>query len=255
MKKKLPAALFLFAFLAASGYALDLQEALSILMDKALAVHITARVMENGKQTIWNMDISQVTISGKAVTVNLNGNNIVVTAQFTPYKESGNQVLLVAQGQTWITSPVDKKVKYATSFKSLPIDLGEPVLFYPLGVNLQTEKYGNVYIELEIRVVPYADDLVAAKQQNEKGSSGSPSPSDSSSGSGTQSGPSSNGGSTTGGAANGSGNSGTSAGTSGAGSNSGATGSSGAGSSPDSAQTSTGTGRAPSPSTSSTTNR
>ncbi|WP_455381172.1 hypothetical protein [Salinispira pacifica] len=156
MKRSLALSLLLLVGLSAYGYALDVEEALSLLKDKALAVHITARVTENGKQTIWNMDLSEVTISGRAVTVKLNGSNMVVVATFTPYRETSNSVLLVAQGQTWITSPVDKQVRYATSFRSLPIDMGEKVLFYPLGVNVQTEKYGNINIELEIRVVPYS---------------------------------------------------------------------------------------------------
>lgn len=155
MRKSAALSLLMLAGLTAYGYALDLDQALALLKDKALSVHITARVTENGKQTIWNMDLSEVTIFGRAVTVKLNGSNIVVVATFTPYRETSKSVLLVAQGQTWITSPVDKEVKYATSFRSLPIDMGEKVLFYPLGVNLQTEKYGNINIELEIRVVPY----------------------------------------------------------------------------------------------------
>jgi hypothetical protein len=155
MRKSAALSLLMLAGLTAYGYALDLDQALALLKDKALAVHITARVTENGKQTIWNMDLSEVTIFGRSVTVKLNGSNIVVVATFTPYRETSNSVLLVAQGQTWITSPVDKQVKYATSFRSLPIDMGEKVLFYPLGVNVQTEKYGNINIELEVRVVPY----------------------------------------------------------------------------------------------------
>lgn len=156
MRRPLALGIIIFAGLSASAYALDVEQALALLMDKALAVHITARVTENGKQTIWNMDLSEVTISGRAVTVKLNGSNLVVVANFTPYRETPNSLLLVAQGQTWITSQVDKQVKYATSFRSMPIDMGEKVLFYPLGVNLQTEKYGNINIELEIRVVPYS---------------------------------------------------------------------------------------------------
>ncbi|HUX49382.1 MAG TPA: hypothetical protein VMW73_01215 [Spirochaetia bacterium] len=168
MIRKVSAAFLLFAAVGTSAYAFDVEHALKLLMDKALSVHITARVTEDGKQTIWNMNLSEVTISGRAVSIRLNGSNIVVVAQFTPYQETGSQVLLVAQGQTWITSPVNKEVKYATSFKSLPINLGESVLFYPLGVNLQTEKYGNINIELEIQVVPYISD-----KSKEKGDTGS----------------------------------------------------------------------------------
>ncbi|HUX12202.1 MAG TPA: hypothetical protein VMW87_04190 [Spirochaetia bacterium] len=156
MVRPLALGMIMFAGLSASAHALDVEQALALLMDKALAVHITARVTENGEQTIWNMDLSEVTISGRAVTVKLNGSNLVVVANFTPYRETPNSLLLVAQGQTWITSQVDKQVKYATSFRSMPIDMGEKVLFYPLGVNLQTEKYGNINIELEVRVVPYS---------------------------------------------------------------------------------------------------
>ncbi len=186
MRRTVSVALFLLAAMASGAYALDVEQALALLMDKALSVHITARVTENGKQTIWNMDLSEVTISGRAVTVKLNGSNIVVVAQFTPYRETGSHVLLVAQGQTWITSPVDKEVKYATSFKSMPINLGEKVLFYPLGVNLHTTKYGNINIELEIRVVPYAKDA-SAKDASAKDASAKDAPKKDGSGKGESS--------------------------------------------------------------------
>jgi hypothetical protein len=139
----------------------DSQETLELLEGRALQVSITARIIEDGEETVWNMDLTRVTISGRAVTVRLEGSNVVVVANFTPYREDDNSVLLVAQGQTWVTgADDDERVTYRTALKSLPMRLGEPVVFLPLGdrpidVNIDTEDYGVFNIELEVNVEPY----------------------------------------------------------------------------------------------------
>lgn len=134
---------------------------LELLEGRALQVSITARIIEDGEETVWNMDLTRVTISGRAVTVRLEGSNVVVVANFTPYREDDNSILLVAQGQTWLTgSEENDPVRYRTAFKSLPMRLGEPVVFLPLGdrpidMNIDTEEYGVFNIELEVNVEPY----------------------------------------------------------------------------------------------------
>lgn len=138
----------------------DLEDALQLLLNQALSVEISARIVENGQETVWTMELSRVTISGRAVTVRLDGSNVVVVVQFTPYIAEDSSVLLVAQGQTWVTTSESQDAVYRTAFRSIPINLGEPVVFLPLGnhpidVNVDTDTDGAFNIELEVRVEPY----------------------------------------------------------------------------------------------------
>jgi hypothetical protein len=156
-----------FALLLVLGFVIgawvsgqEIDDALELLQDKALSVHITARITQDGEQTVWDMNLSRVTISGRAVTVRLDGSNVVVVARFTPYKEADDSILLVAQGETWVTASGDDNTRYRTSFKSLPVELGESVVFFPLGTNevnmdVDSPEYGSFNIELEVRIVPY----------------------------------------------------------------------------------------------------
>lgn len=138
----------------------QLDDSLNQLLDGALTVHINARIVDEDENVeVWNMDLTRVTISGRSVTVQLEGRNLRVLAEFTPYWESEDELLLVAQGQTWIeTGESGEEPEYRTSFTTLPIRLGEPILFLPLGngrVPVDTERYGRLNIELEINVERY----------------------------------------------------------------------------------------------------
>ena len=153
----------LLSFLALPISAQDEDETFDLLTDKALSIHITARITQNDEETVWDMELTRVTISGRTVTIRLEGSNIVVVANFTPYREEGDSVLLVAQGQTWISiDDSETDVQYRTSFTSLPVTLGEPALFFPLGsrpigVTLDTDATESFNIELEVTVEQYAE--------------------------------------------------------------------------------------------------
>lgn len=152
--------LLLISVCIAAVNADDLEKALRLLSEQALSVNIVARITEGGQETVWNMELSRVTISGRAVTVRLDGTNVVVVVQFTPYQESDEGLLLVAQGQTWVSGAAGDEVQYRTSFRSMPVILGEPVVFFPLGarvdgLSVEDDRYGSFNIELEVQVVPY----------------------------------------------------------------------------------------------------
>lgn len=137
----------------------DAEELLELFGDDALHVRIEARVVEDGDQTVWNMELTRVTISGRSVQVRLDGDNIVVRARFTPYRVN-DSLLLVAQGQTWLKTEDSDELRYETAFETVPVQLGEAVVFYPLGqenvqVGLETRQYGTINLELEIMVIPY----------------------------------------------------------------------------------------------------
>lgn len=131
----------------------QLEELLSMVAERALRIEIVARIVENGEVTVWNMELSRLTISGRGVLVLLEGSNVVVQAEFTPYRqERTGGIILVAQGQTWIQEEDGSKhLVYRTAFQSMPIELDEPILFFPLGAE-PDPRDANVNIELEVRV-------------------------------------------------------------------------------------------------------
>ena len=152
--------LILLTFLPAFAENLELPDSLEELLDGALQLHINARIVDEGQSdTVWTMDVTRITVSGRAVNVRLDGTNITVLAEFTPYWEDEDSLLLLVQGQTWIyddTATADPE--YHTSFTSLPIRLGEPIVFLPLGSSrlpLDTERFGRLNIELEVNVERY----------------------------------------------------------------------------------------------------
>ncbi|MFW5728559.1 MAG: hypothetical protein ACOCYC_02430 [bacterium] len=166
MRRRTVLLLALFLACVAGVGAQDVDDALKLLEDNVLSVHITARITQDGNETVWDMELSRVTISGRAVTVRLDGSNVIVVARFTPYQEADGSILLVAQGETWVTTDEEENARYRTSFKSLPVALGEPVLFFPLGTNavnmdVDSRRYGTFNIELEVEIEPYTGDSEA----------------------------------------------------------------------------------------------
>jgi hypothetical protein len=133
----------------------DIESLLPGLKDKAIVIEITARILENDSEEVWNSKSSKVTIPGKSVSIKLVGSNIVVVAQFTPYLRRDGRNILVAQGQIWVDIP-HKGMRYQTTMQTIPIMFGEEVYFFPLG---SSNPNGSV-IEILLRVHPYKEEIV-----------------------------------------------------------------------------------------------
>jgi hypothetical protein len=147
-------AVLLFLLVLVPGSADDLENLLKLIQENAFKINITARVIEDNTISVWNMEVSRLTIAGKTVNVKLTDENIIVIAHITPYVDDSDSITLIAQGQVYLTNPDSKNVQYMSTVKSLPVSLGERVLFYPLGYS--NEKKNNQFvIELEIQVLPY----------------------------------------------------------------------------------------------------
>lgn len=150
----------LLLFLAATAAeAVELDDILQALLDEALTLTITARVVEDGEETIQSYELTRVTISGRAVRLRLEGGNITVVAEFTPY-EVEDGILLVAEGQILLRTADDEEVQYMTSLRSVPLAIGERAVFYPLGrstfdMDLESDQSGALNIELEVQIAPY----------------------------------------------------------------------------------------------------
>jgi hypothetical protein len=144
---------------ATAAGAVELDHILQALLDQALTVSITARVTEHGRETVQSYNLTRITISGRAVRLRLEGGNLTIIAEFTPYEDEDG-LLLVAEGQILLRTPEDEEVQYLTSLRSIPLEIGEKVVFYPLGkstfdMSSQSDQSVPLNIELEVEISPY----------------------------------------------------------------------------------------------------
>ena len=144
--------LCVLALMCAGLYAQELRlDELPALRERAMVIHITTTVEENS-QELWNAFSSKVTIPGRPVGIKLVGNNLVIAVQFTPYIRQGKYAL-VAQSQIWINIP-EKGMSYKTDTHSIPVDLGETILYLPLGSESGSD---NPHIELLLTMYRYGE--------------------------------------------------------------------------------------------------
>lgn len=140
-------------------------EDLESLIDEALQLQITAKVLPPDQQPVWNSQSKKVTIPGRSVAVRLVGDNIRIDVVFTPYQEEGGTLLLVAQGQVWFSEAPNAKTTYLTTIQSIPVSWGEKVLFFPLGFSSELSNTSTFNIQLEVEIYPYRD-LFRAPEAN-----------------------------------------------------------------------------------------
>ena len=122
------------------------------LRDKAMVLYITTTIAENS-QEIWNAFNSKVTIPGRPVGIKLVGDNLIIAVQFTPYLRQG-KFALVAQSEIWINIP-DKGMSYKTNTHSIPMDFGEPIIYFPLGSAVTSD---TPHIELLLTLYRYGEE-------------------------------------------------------------------------------------------------
>lgn len=142
------------------SFAAEAEKLLDLLREEALLMEISATVVDQkNSEIIWFTEISEITVFGKQVQVRINGSHLVVHADFTPYVQDPRQLMLLAQGQTWIRARESNEVSYQSALRSIPIVLGEPVLFYPLGLDLTEAALGKAVLELQVTVRSLAEAL------------------------------------------------------------------------------------------------
>jgi hypothetical protein len=128
------------------------------LLDEALQLNITAKVLPPNDQPVWDVRSSKLTIPGRSIAVKMVGDNVRVDVVLTPYLADKGELVLVAQGQVWLSEAPEEAVKYLATIESLPIALGEKVLFFPLGLEGELSELGETQsftIQLEIEVLAY----------------------------------------------------------------------------------------------------
>ena len=132
-------------------------ETLESLIDKALQLQITAKVLPPNEQAVWNSQSKKVTLPGRSVALRLVGDNIRIDVVFTPYQQENGNLLLVAQGQVWFSEAANTKTKYLTTIQSIPVSWGEKVLFFPLGFSQELANTPIFNIQLEVEIFPYRE--------------------------------------------------------------------------------------------------
>lgn len=163
MNRRTPRFFFLLMMLAAfqaeaQGSELERifqDQNLQSLIDSALQLNITARVLPSDEQPVWNSASREITFPGRSVAVRLLGENIRIDAVFTPYQQEDGELLLVAQGQIWFSEAAE--TKYLTTFQSIPVSLGEKVLFFPLGFSEQFAEKSTFTLQIEVEIYPYRE--------------------------------------------------------------------------------------------------
>ncbi|MCL2197130.1 MAG: hypothetical protein FWB77_05895 [Treponema sp.] len=126
---------------------------------RSLVLDINARVLENEKEVIWDQSHKKITIPGNPVSVQLAGSNVVVSAQFTPFIRRGGNVMVI-QGQIWIEDP-KRGISYYTSIQTVPMEFNEPIHYFPLG----TDHQSNASIEIILTVNRYREPKETAEEK------------------------------------------------------------------------------------------
>ncbi len=181
IKPRIPAVAVLLLLAAGAGFAQngDLAQALydlvengrldPSLLDRTLQLDIVVTVLQSDERPAWNIKSSKVTIPGRSIAIKLLGENLRVEVVFTPYQRESGVWDLVAQGQVWYSEAPQKTTRYLTTLESIPVSLGEKVLFFPLGFSEQQ----TFTLQLEIEIFPFRDllDQYASERNSTKADS------------------------------------------------------------------------------------
>jgi hypothetical protein len=130
-----------------------LEDAISYLLDNALEIKVGLSLNQPEPYTDWNSEQTDLTIPGRAVDVEVTGTNLHVRAVFTPYMSESGDLTLVAQGQVWWAEAPEAPARYVTTYRSVPLSLGQKLLFFPLGIH--DDVADEVTLKLEIEVSRY----------------------------------------------------------------------------------------------------
>ncbi|MCL2758945.1 MAG: hypothetical protein FWD22_01895 [Treponema sp.] len=130
------------------------------LRTRALVLDISARVLNDEQEVVWNESHRKITIPGSPVGIQMVGSNIVVAVQFTPYiRRHGN--VMVAQGQIWLEDP-ERGISYYTSIQTIPMEFDEPIYFFPLGTSPQ------FFSSIEIMITVKPNNEINSAEEAEK---------------------------------------------------------------------------------------
>ncbi|MDP3178972.1 MAG: hypothetical protein Q8M76_13780 [Spirochaetaceae bacterium] len=95
----------------------------------------------------WEQEDTKFTIPGTAVSLKLVFDNGVVLISATPFESGPQRATLVAQGQIWMRAAGG--FSYRTTIETVSVEYGEPVLYFPFGV----DTHGGSPLRIELAVL------------------------------------------------------------------------------------------------------
>ena len=102
----------------------------------------------NGADEKILKNIQYTTISGKPVTLNLNGGNFKAAVRLTLYHMDAEHMLLLTQSTICVMTEGRRQV--LSTAKSMPVKMGEKVLYFPLGVLPSDEAGYSCMLEMDV---------------------------------------------------------------------------------------------------------
>lgn len=150
-------ALFLALYLQSAVSADDVDELLEYIGGKVLSVSIELKLLDNNREISWDAESQHVTVVGRSVNVRLVAEELIIEAYITPFGDFQRNLVLVANGEIWFSdSENGNGIRYESFIKSLPVKPDEKVIFFPLGVAVDSET--NIYtLQMEISIQPYEE--------------------------------------------------------------------------------------------------
>ncbi len=135
------------------------EKSLEELLKEALSIHIHASLSQDTRNVLWESEVVKLTIPGRPVTIHLKNDRARLSVHFTPYRKAEGGLILVAQSEIWLVqtagSAEENGIRYYTSMKSIPLNYGEQVLFFPLGKMDNLNNPEKLHVEMAVLISPY----------------------------------------------------------------------------------------------------
>ena len=102
------------------------------------------------EKVVSDKPVQHLTVSGKPVILKItSGENLKAAVRLTVYQKAEDSLVLLAQSTIMMVK--EGKRQMLSAVKSMPIKMGEKVLFFPLGVSHDANKTGyNCMLEMDV---------------------------------------------------------------------------------------------------------
>ncbi len=149
-----------------------LEQLKEYLSERELSVHILVKLLDSNEVIVWDAESTRVTVTGRAINVKLdNGSDLFIDAYINPFGDIEENLVLVVYGEAWIADGTDEEIKYQSFLKSLPVEPGESIVFFPLGYAVDPEtNFYTIQLEIELQPRKYATEGDENTKQENTGS-------------------------------------------------------------------------------------
>lgn len=113
--------------------------------------------VHQNQDMIWNHQLEHPLIEGDPAVFRFSAENFKMLVRVTCHSMEKAQVLLTVQSETLMKNN-ENKVNFFSNLKTIVIQLGEPVYYYPLGIDRNSSE-GEAVMRLLISIVPLEDQM------------------------------------------------------------------------------------------------